>query len=260
MIFRDESKGYEGIRALKELDAEASLSLYGTAVIAKDAAGKVSVKQTAGAGPLGTAVGGLVGGLVGLLGGPVGAVVGASSGMLIGSWSDLLNLGVSAEFLDEVSQKLLPGVTAVVAEVEEYWMAPLDTRMAAIGGIILREDRADVEDEQHQRKVNARRAELAQLKSEFALARDEHRTRMKERIDTAQAKLQDTSARAQAWIDQRRQATEAKIEALKQQAAKAKGDAKAKIDQQIAELRADFDRRSTKVKQATEQTNEAIAA
>ena len=65
VVFPNEARAYEGTRALKALHCEGSLTLYGMAVIAKDVAGKFSVKEAADAGPLGTAVGALVGGLVG---------------------------------------------------------------------------------------------------------------------------------------------------------------------------------------------------
>jgi hypothetical protein len=59
-------------------------------------------------------------------------------GGLIGSWSDLFDLGVGRDFLDKVSRELMPGRTAVVSEVEEDWVTALDTRVEAIGGTVLR--------------------------------------------------------------------------------------------------------------------------
>jgi len=46
IVFDDERKAYEGLKALKELHADDSITLYSSAVIAKHPAGKVSVKQT----------------------------------------------------------------------------------------------------------------------------------------------------------------------------------------------------------------------
>ncbi len=39
--FDEEKKAYEGSRILKDLDAEGSLTVYATAVIGKDASGKL---------------------------------------------------------------------------------------------------------------------------------------------------------------------------------------------------------------------------
>ena len=44
VIFDDEKKAYEGIKALKDLHAEGSITLYASAVIAKEADGKLTVK------------------------------------------------------------------------------------------------------------------------------------------------------------------------------------------------------------------------
>ena len=46
-VFDTERAAYEGLHALKELHNEGDITLYATAVLVKDAAGTVSVKQTA---------------------------------------------------------------------------------------------------------------------------------------------------------------------------------------------------------------------
>lgn len=258
VIFPNETAAYEGTRAFKALDAEGSLSLYGMTVIAKDADGVLSVKQDADQGPMGIAVGTLTGGLIGLLGGPVGVMIGLGSGALIGSLSDLFNLGVSGDFIREVSNELTPGRLALIADVDEEWVTPLDTRMDVIGGIVVREWRTDVEDELYLREVNARKAELAQLQVEFAQAREENRAKLKARIEDAQTKLQDSLDRAQAWLNQREAETEAQIKALQEQAVKAREDTRAKIEQRITEMRADYHRRAEKLKQAGELAKEAL--
>jgi uncharacterized membrane protein len=259
-IFPDEARAYEATRALKELDAEGSLTLYGMAVVAKDAGGNVSLKQEADSGPLGTAVGALAGGLVGLLGGPVGAAVGLAGGTMLGSLADVFSLGVGSGFVDEVSQKLTPGKTAVVAEVDEEWVTPLDTRMDALGGIVLRQWRTDVEDEQFEQEVSALKAELAQLRAEDAHARAETRAKLKARTDETRAKLRNAADRAQTWIDQRRQETEAKVKALQSRATQADAEARAKREQRSADLRADYERRSAKLKQALALTKDALTS
>jgi uncharacterized membrane protein len=45
VVFPDETKAYAGLQALKELDAEDSLTVYAGALIVKDADGTVSVKE-----------------------------------------------------------------------------------------------------------------------------------------------------------------------------------------------------------------------
>lgn len=49
-IFNTEAAAYDGVSALKALNDGGDITLYATAVLAKDADGKVSVKQTSGVG------------------------------------------------------------------------------------------------------------------------------------------------------------------------------------------------------------------
>jgi len=257
VIVPDETKAYEGSKALRELHAEGSLTLYGMAIVAKTADGKLSVKQSVDEGPLGTAVGSLSGGLIGLLGGPVGAAIGLGAGAL-GSLRDLHQLGVSEDFLDKVSRELTSGRVAIVAEISEEWVTPLDTRMGALGGIVVRAWRADFEDQMIREEIAASKAELAQLQAEYQQATAENKAKLKSRIDEVQAKAKAASDRLQARVDQIEQETAAKIKAVQEQAAKAKGDAKAKFDAQITELRADGQRRSGLLKQAWGLTKAAL--
>jgi uncharacterized membrane protein len=92
VVFDSESKAYEGSQALQELQNEGSINLYAKAVIARDADGKLTVKQTGDMGPVGTAVGLLTGSLIGLLGGPVGVAIGVGMGTTGGMLYDLAQL------------------------------------------------------------------------------------------------------------------------------------------------------------------------
>ena len=140
VIFPDEAKADEGSRVLKDLHAEGSIALSGMAVVVKDATGTLSVKKSVDERPLGMAAGALIGGLAGLPGGPVGIVIGATGGALVGRAADLGDL---TNFFDKVARELPPGNTAVVAEVTEHSGTSLcETRMQAIGGIIVREQPA----------------------------------------------------------------------------------------------------------------------
>lgn len=260
VVFPGEAQAYQGTRALKELHAEGSLTLYGIAVLAKDAKGDISTKEAADAGPLGTAVGALVGGLIGVIGGPAGAAAGLAGGALIGSLSDLFNYGIGQEFLSKVSAELAPGKAALIAEVAETWTIPLDTRMEAHGGTVLRTWRADVEDEQIEKEIAARRAELEQLKAEYAQARQETKAKLKAKLDQAKADLKRADGRAKAKLLAVDQETKAKIAALEKQLTDARDVAREKINQRIAALRADYDKRSAKLKQAWQLTKEALAA
>lgn len=258
VIFDDENKAYEGSRVLQNLHNEGSITLYGKAVIAKDASGQVSVKQTDDEGPVGTGVGLLTGSLIGLLGGPVGVALGAYAGMFGGMVYDLANLGVGEDFLYEVGQYLQPGKAAVVAEVYEAWVLPVDTRMQAIDGVVFRRTRGEIVDAQMERDAAALKAEIAELEAELSQAAGEARAKLQAKIEAAEARLQAMRESIQAKIETSQQETEAKVKALQAQAARAEGERKAKIEARIAELKADQKRRSELLHQAWELTKEAM--
>jgi uncharacterized membrane protein len=134
VVFDNESKAYEGKQALLQLDGEGSISVYAYSVLAKGADGAATIKQGDDTGPLGTLLGTSLGSLIGLLGGPAGMAVGAAAGMMGGATADLDNARIGADFIDDVNKVLTPNRVALVAEIEEDWTTPVDTRMEAIGG------------------------------------------------------------------------------------------------------------------------------
>lgn len=166
VVFDSEAKAYEGSKALQELQNEGSINLYAKSVIVRDTSGKMAVKQQDDMGPIGTAVGMLTGSLIGLIGGPVGVAFGAYTGTIGGLIYDLGNLTIGDDFLSEVEKSLEPGKAAVVAEVWEEWTTPVDARMEALGGVVIRRTRKEVMDEQAERDVAALEADLAELEAE----------------------------------------------------------------------------------------------
>jgi uncharacterized membrane protein len=260
VVFDSESKAYEGSKALKELNGEGSITLYAMGVIEKNPGGKVTVKEEAEKGPLGTAVGLATGSLIGAFGGPVGMAIGAYAGTLGGVLYDSASAGIGEDFLAEVGTRLQPGKTAVVAEIEEEWVTPVDTRMEALGGVVSRRLLKDVRDELIKRDTEALKAEIAQLKAEHAQATEKAKIRLQAKIDADKARLQAMQDRAKTALEAVRQEMDAKIKSLQEQANKAKGDAKAKREARIAEVRSEYGRRTEKLKQAWELTKQALAA
>lgn len=258
-VFDNEKNAYEGSKALNDLHAEGSITLYASAVIAKDAAGKVSVKQLDDHGPVGTGVGLVTGTLIGLLGGPVGVAVGVSAGTFGGMLYDLAKVGVGEDFLEEVARQMTPGKVAVVAEVQEQWVMPLDTRMENAGGVVIRRRRGDILDYEVERDAAALKTELADLKTEHTLALWEAKPRLEEKIDTTKARLQKACDRVKEAAEAMENEMEVKVEALKRQAASAKGDAKATLEARTAEVQSEYKKRVNKLYQVWKTTSEALS-
>ncbi len=271
MVFEDEKKAYEGLHALQVLHAEGTVTVWGSAVVRRDAQGRISVLKGDDQGPVETGVGALVGGLVGLLGGPVGAAVGVTLGATVGGVRDLVQLGATEEFLAAVERELAPGKFAVIAEIVEDWGVPLDTRMSELGAKVVREDRVAFEADLVEKRVSARKARFAQLKAEHA----EHRKqRAQERAGTKAEEMMeklltdeiDFTRRSLEYMGERyewqlvgaKQELDAKIEALLAQASGAKPEVRARIEQRMAEVRDELAERQRKLERARELTRQAL--
>jgi uncharacterized membrane protein len=159
-VFDTVPKALKGVIALKDLHRAGDITLYATAVIAKDVSGKVSIKQASERELNGPLVGLLAGILLGELGGPLGLVIGVSFGGLVGLIRDLAKAGFSADFLEEVSQSLAPGKTALMAELDETLEAPADRKLVKLGGHVSRWTRSEFVDDQLMAELDKIETEL----------------------------------------------------------------------------------------------------
>ncbi|MGI9424507.1 MAG: DUF1269 domain-containing protein, partial [Hyphomicrobiaceae bacterium] len=234
--FPNESKAYEGSQALRDLHMDGNISVYAAAVIEKQENGSLVVKDAADEGPIGTAVGMLTGGLVGLLAGPAGVAAGMISGGALGSIADLDNAGVGLDFVDAVGKRMSSGSTAVIAEIEEYWSAPVDTRMTALGGTVHRKWRVDFADQQMEQEIKAWNDELDELNAELDQAAADAKAAIQTRISEVKASVKEAGDKISSRLAQLESQASAKIKELKDQAAKSSAESKAKIEKRIDEI------------------------
>jgi len=219
VVFDTEPKAYEGKKALNQLDDEGSIVVYAYAVVGRNADGSTTVRQSDDPGPLGTLVGTSLGALIGLLGGPVGAAVGAAAGLAAGGTVDLNNARIGEDFIDDVKQQLQSNKFAVVAEIQEDWTTPVDTRMEAIGGKVFRRALSEVKQTVNDEDTAAMQADMAQMKAEHAKAHADRKAKLEKKINQLDSKIQAQLEKSK----QQRQASEArdkaKVEVLKAKAA-----------------------------------------
>ena len=240
VVFDNETKAYEGSRALNQLDFEGSISIHAKAIISKNSDGTVTVKQGEDDFPVRTVSGTAIGSLIGLLGGPAGLAVGALAGTMAGGLADLFVAGVDSDFLAEVSNVLTPGKYAIVADVSEEWVTPVDTRMEALNAFVFRTARKSFEEAQRARDIAELRAEIDQLKAEHARAKAEHKAKLQAEIDRLNTRLQAKLQQARQRSEQIKNETEAKVQALQKKAARVQGDAKAAIDSRVTEIKKQY--------------------
>jgi uncharacterized membrane protein len=264
-VFGSERMAFEGLTALKDLHQDGDITLYGSTVIAKDPAGTVSVRQEADSGPIGTLVGIVTGGLVGLLGGPAGVAVGAYIGGFGGLTYDLFEAGVGIDFVDEVSASLTPGKAAVIADIDEMWVTPIDTRLGELGGTTFRRLPGEVADTELIRETEAARMQLDELDAELRQASDEAQANVEKAIEAQQRKLAAMVDRVDKTLDQEKAEFEARIAKLREQQGKARENQRQRIDAHMDELKASHEARKAKLeearglaKQSLEATREAL--
>jgi uncharacterized membrane protein len=225
VVFDNESKAYEGKNALQQLDGEGSISVYGYAVLAKNADGTATLKQGDDVGPIGTLLGTSLGSLIGVLGGPVGMAVGATAGMAAGSAFDLTNVRVGSDFIDDVQKVLTQKKVALIAEIEEDWTTPVDTRMEAIGGTVFRRALSEVSQTANEEDIAAMKADLAQMKEEHAKAQADRKAKLQDKINQLDSKIQAELQRAKERREAAQRKAQAKVKILKAKAEGAKAKA-----------------------------------
>jgi uncharacterized membrane protein len=265
--FGTERAAFEGLSALKELHRDGDITLYASSVIAKDPQGAASVRQAADSGPVGTLVGLVTGGLIGLLGGPAGVAVGAYVGGFGGLMYDLFNAGMSGDFVDEVSAALTPGTVAVVADIDETWVTPVDTRLGAFGGTTFRRYPGDVIDDDLTRETEAARKELEQLDAELRQSSGEAKANVEAAIERQRAKLDALVARLEKALADRKAEFEAKLSTLRAQHDRAREQQREHIDSRIEELKTSYEARKEKLedarrlaKESADMTREALVS
>lgn len=197
VVFDNEKKAYEGKAALHQLEYDGEVSVYAEAVVVKHADGSISVQEQDDFGPVGTVIGTSLGALLGVLGGPAGLAIGAATGLTLGSLVDVDNLLVGDDFLSDVSKSLTPNKVALVAQIEETWTTPVDTRMETLGGTVFRRGLGQVRQDIEDQDIAAIKADIAQLKEETKTANAERKAKLQKKTAELEAKIQAKQAKAQ---------------------------------------------------------------
>jgi len=237
VVFDNAQTAYEGLNYLNQLDSDGVIDLYAGSVIEKNANGNINEQGQQGNFAFHTIAGTALGSLVGLLGGPAGFGIGAAVGGMTGIIRDLHTAGVNSHFVDEVSAILKPGKFALVADVNEEWTTPVDTRMEGLGGFVFRTAKQSFETELRTQQITAIKGQIDQLQREEAMATEDGKEKIQSQINTLSQKLRTAETEAEQQAQRLKQETEAKVLVLQKKAAKAQGTAKATISAQIDELR-----------------------
>lgn len=156
IVVDNDTKAYDGLHSLWNLDANGDITVHGAAVIHRDSTGYVDVATKDTDPGARTAIGVGIGALLGALAGPIGAAagatiaagtaagIGAAAGGLAGLTADAVKADEHDQAAFETSFVLPSGKSAVIAEVSEDWTTPVDTLATRIGGIVFRRAKGDI--------------------------------------------------------------------------------------------------------------------
>ena len=248
VVFDDKSQANDGIAALKQLDKEGSISVHAGSLIKKTSDGKAELVETKEEFPVRAVGGTAIGGLIGVLGGPIGVFVGAASGAVLGAFADLYSSGVNAEFVEEVSGKLTSGKYAIVADISEEYVTPLDTKMESLGGQVMRTRKRYEEIDQLKGDVKALDAEIALLKKEWKKARSEQKASLQAKIDKLREKREKHIEKGKRRLGEMDKERDMKVRNLREKASKAHGETKAAIEARLSQINKSYEATLKKLK------------
>lgn len=258
-VFDSENQAAKGLEELKRLNSNGDISIYAEAVLSRNEAGEIALKQGADQGPIGTAIGGLSGALIGMLAGPTGMMAGTIAGMYGGMFYDLDNSVVDTTYIDEISKSLEEGKTAIIIDAEEEWTAPLDAKMEEIGATVYRKNKSDIIDAQYQRESEELQAELKELNNEMKEANEDMKASIQKQIDKNKAKSEALNKKIKAKIDNNKVVRKAKLEKLKSQISETHQDNKKKLDKRMDKLKADHKNSKKKLEKAAKKLKASFA-
>ncbi len=146
-------------------------------------------------------------------------------GLAGGAEVDLNEGRIGDDFIDDVSKDLLPNKVAMVAEIDEDVMTPVDTRMEALGGTVFRRALSEAKHTIHEEHIAAIQADLGQMRAEHATAHTDRKAKLQEKINQLDSKLQAQLQKAKERREAAEREAQAKAEVLKAKAAAAKAKA-----------------------------------
>jgi uncharacterized membrane protein len=124
-VYDSPSGAADAYKAMKETQKEGVINIDAFAVVSKDDKGHVRVHSTQ---KRGARAGAIVGALVGALGGPAGMVAGAGAGGGLGYLTGE-SVGIPREDINAIKASLQPGSSALVAVIDEKWVADFERSM-----------------------------------------------------------------------------------------------------------------------------------
>ena len=163
-----------------------------------------------------------------------------------------------SNLFDEVSSALTNGTTAIVAEIDESWTVPVDTRLAS--ALIFRRMRNEVLDEQLERESKAIAAEYQKLNEELEKAGEDTIAEIDAAVKKLEAKATIVSDQVKARLIIAKNEVDGKVNAIDEQMKDASEKRKAKMEKRIDELTTEYIARTERLKAAAKLVSQAFGS
>jgi uncharacterized membrane protein len=121
-VYDGQDTASDVFNTMKSAQAETGERIESHAVVSKDLAGKVKVRDQR---TRDAKVGAVIGGVIGLLGGPLGVAVGAGAGGAAGYLTGEA-VGIPREKVESMKQSLTPDTSALVVVLEDRWVQDVE--------------------------------------------------------------------------------------------------------------------------------------
>lgn len=138
--FQTEDGASQALDQLKAAKKEHLIRIENAAILRKDAAGKIHIKDTKDiGGGKGAAMGGVLGAALGILTGGVGFAVVGLGALAGGVSAKMRDGGFNDARLQRLGESLKPGSSAIVAVIEHRWVEDAEAAMRQAGADVLTE-------------------------------------------------------------------------------------------------------------------------
>ena len=159
----------------------------------------------------------------------------------------MAKVGIDTTFLAEIKRHLLPGRTAIAAEIEEENTAAMDILLKSQSSVVFRCDRRAVMDLLLFNELDVLASQIQMLENRLLQSSAGPKADLKNELDLAKSRFHEKKNQARYHAAGIKREAEAKIVALQEWAAKADGAIKAKLEHFVDEVRANYVSRATKL-------------
>jgi len=235
-VFNNRDEAFLAAGAIKELCQSGELLIYALTVIVNEME-KILVDESMTEHPNKTVLGNTTRAMIELLAEPYWHRIDKQS--IDEPSTPIAAMGVEPTFIAEVTRQLSPGRAAIITEIEED--IPLMANLVeSSGGIVFHSTRSELIDLHIAQQLETMRRQIQDLEGRLAHASEDSKADLKRELDVSRSKFNTIKNQAKCHATTIRRETEAKIVCLQEQAAKAKAERRAKLEQLAEELRVDY--------------------